>query len=207
MQSFREFVDSLTEASVVAYGDMSSPEHYRSSIQKIGLDKYWKKVGSVMGYDFFATNGSSDEMFLLVDTKNPQASTYLENPTYSIICEIKVSSIDLSKIKFKNAIEIDSIYINPLYRLGKLGTEIYRLLVKLGFTVVSGSVQFLGARRLWASMSKKMLVAVINIDTLEILEVDYKLEHGLNDFEYPKKYYSEYNFEYKKYRFVLKSIS
>jgi len=197
--SFKEFLKSLVESPIVAPGSMPKPRNYPNTIKTVGLDLYWSNIGKVLGYECYMAKDSS-LAFIIVD---PDSTVKDLN---HVICEARCKAINLDSLGYKNAIEIDRIYINESYRIRGLANNFYKLLLRQGFSVVSGGVQFLGARRLWALLSKELVVDVVDISDKSVLEKNHKLEHGLNDFEYPTKYYSEYDFRYEKYRFVLKSI-
>lgn len=64
---------------------------------------------------------------------------------FDVYCELNFSYINLSKLGYKNAIEIDSMFISKSNRIRGLGTAIYKYLITQGFTVVSGGMQFLRA--------------------------------------------------------------
>jgi hypothetical protein len=109
----------------------------------------------------------------------------------------------------ENVYTIDKVEVANDARGKGLSTKLYRFLV-LGLHIVlmSGDIQFFGARRLWSNLSRQpdMAVDVVNTRTQEIIERNATLEHGPNNDDFSAPYWGvnrgDTNFHH--IRFVLR---
>ena len=84
----------------------------------------------------------------------------------------------------------------------------YKFLVKKeGYIILGDEIQYFGARKLWAKLSKSLDVKVdiIDVDTNKYLEKDVILKHGSEDWEFDNRVWS-YNVDKKHIRLLLKDI-
>lgn len=111
---------------------------------------------------------------------------------------------------YNNVYSIKSIELLPDYRKQGISMRLYYFLVhNLNYVLVSGNKQYYGARLLWTKLSKipDLSVDVINIKTQQFIARNINLEHGRNETEFDKKYWTRNtsinNDEYKNIRFIL----
>jgi len=84
----------------------------------------------------------------------------------------------------------------------------YKYFIKnQGYTIISDTHQYFGARKVWSKLSKQSDILVDIIDTNEniVIKEDVILHHGNHDKEFDKEIWS-YDGDKEHIRLVLKDI-
>jgi hypothetical protein len=84
------------------------------------------------------------------------------------------SQLDISyttHFKGRNALQVDSVQVSPLFQAGGQGYLLYLMLVRAGYVIISDNMQYIGGRKLWNKISQLgkqdgMIVRIINNDTI-----------------------------------------
>lgn len=120
----------------------------------------------------------------------------IEVKEFKQVGELKLENkINLGNyFKYKKLFAVQMVGIDIFYRGSKVAKELYKILVnKLGYTLISDSTQYRGARHLWKLLSQdiNMIVDVVDLGIGEVIETNVKLKHGDLDHQYDDRYWSE----------------
>lgn len=191
MITFREY---LSETPFAEYGNYVSEDGEDLTGTKINKQKY-KFVEDL-------------------EFENNKISLYENNREYLITqkdSEIIIFNMKFSNYnKLENTIQIKYIFTLEKFRTKGLSSIIYKFLVlNKKFIILSDGQQYLGARKLWARLSKddNLTIDLIDYSTGKILEQNIKLEHGKTNNDFDLKYYTNnYNKmnNYINLRFLLR---
>lgn len=110
----------------------------------------------------------------------------------------------------KKIIKVNSAAVLEEYRDYKISLMIYKFLVEeLGYAILSDSVQFNGARRLWARLSREsssVTVDVVDVNSKKIVDKNVTLNHGIIPTDYDRRVWSQDNSK-ADIRFLLKAVN
>ena len=118
----------------------------------------------------------------------------------------KIAKIYFNKID--EFYEVDTIYVSSDMRGQEIASMLYSYFVKERDYIILGSdMQRFGARKLWASLSRRLdlTVDIIDVKNDKVLEKDTIIHHGDLDEEFDKRVWS-YDFDKKHVRLILKEI-
>jgi hypothetical protein len=108
----------------------------------------------------------------------------------------------------KRLMNVDGVKVNESVQGLGLATAMYTYLVKNEKMIILGDeIQYFGARRLWAKLSKKLDLTVDIVDVSKgiYLERDVLIHHGLEDWEFDSRVW-DYTTSKKHIRLILKEI-
>lgn len=108
----------------------------------------------------------------------------------------------------KHLLNVDGVKVKESAQGDGIAMLTYKSIIKNQSVIILGDeVQFQGARKLWARLSKEIDVRVdiIDLDSEKVLEKDVVLKHGTDDWDFDKRVWS-YDFDKKHIRLILKEI-
>ena len=108
----------------------------------------------------------------------------------------------------KKLMNVDGVMVAKTRQARGIATAMYKFLVKEeGYIILGDEMQYFGARKLWARLSKNLdvVVDIIDIDTDKYLEKDVTLKHGSEDWDFDNRVWS-YDIDKKHIRLFLKDI-
>lgn len=164
--SFKEFLKEKLEESPIALRGNMPNKHFTTRISKTVVDLQWKIVGLIKidtskfevrklqkGVDTFYVVG---EFFPDLNNEHKDA--------FGVYCWLELR--DNKEYK-----TIQKITTAQEMRGKDIATELYKFLIqKEKIKLISGAVQYFGARKLWAKLSRDAVVDVINIKSNETLK-------------------------------------
>lgn len=197
----------IREMAVAGYGDWKPSKDMVASMSTFILDKKWKyideqKHGHLI-YRIYKQNATYIAGYYI---ENEQGETKFE-----VDFEIKLSADDETKHIFKiskQLMNVDKVLVQETTQGRGIATMMYKFLVMHeGFVILGDEIQFFGARRLWAKLSREIDVRVdiIDLHSEKVLEKDVILKHGTEDWDFDKRVWS-YDFDKKYIRLILKEI-
>jgi hypothetical protein len=175
------------------------------SISTIMLQKEWNYVEDLYGMKLYKSKSSYAWILGIVKDVPGQ-----DKPRLGVTF----------RIDFKNAENIGNKFgINHLYNVDEVGVSkdkrgfglasaMYSYFIKKhNYTILGSDEQFFGARKLWASLSKRLdlTVDIIDVKNNRVLEKDTIIHHGDLDEEFDKRVWS-YDIDKKHIRLILKDI-
>lgn len=177
---------------VVAYRSAQLLKSHYEFIDNVKLPLGIKKVYKLDSIDFyivgdFVTKGDEtkfEEIFqiTLVDTKIPNLPGIYKN--------------------------VDGVKVPDTHRGLGIALSMYRFFSKeLKFKILGDEIQYFGARKLWAKLSKMVdiTVDVIDITDGKMIEENVVLHHGSDDWDFDERVWS-YDIDKKHIRLILKEI-
>ena len=173
-------------------GDYKIPAGLRCLSQE-EMQKY-KFVDTIGNYSLYYLNVSFNDNYDYI-------LGYFKNNTFKKIAKIYFNKID-------EFYEVDTIYISSDMRGQEIASMLYSYFVKEHDYIILGSdMQRFGARKLWASLSRRsdLTVDIIDVKTDKVLEKDTIIRHGDLDEEFDERVWS-YDIDKKHIRLVLKDI-
>ena len=108
----------------------------------------------------------------------------------------------------KRLMNVDGVKVKETSQGSGIALMTYKSIIKnQNIIIIGDEVQFFGARRLWAKLSKEVDVRVdiIDLDSEKVLEKDVILKHGTDDWDFDKRVWS-YDYDKKYIRLILKEI-
>jgi len=202
---FREEI--LKEMSIAGYGDWEPSKEMVGTIGKIVVDKHWKQVGNLK------IDNIEYLIFHLEDTY--LAGNFMTSSEgdekLEVDFEIRLREHKSTAVSFKlrqKLMNVDGVKVAKTKQARGIATEMYKFLLKEEKYIILGDeIQYFGARKLWARLSKSLdvIVDIIDINTDEYLEKDVTLKHGSNDWEFDNRVW-DYDTHKKHIRLFLKDI-
>jgi hypothetical protein len=194
------------EMAIAEYGDWidNIAVHYTTHfvmnknyifIQKIEID------GQV--YELHKIN-SSDYYILGCFVNKP------ERTKLGIIDEIKfacIANIELTKkpdmLGLTNIYNVDGVKVAKTQQGTGIGLALYKTLLKRNLVLLGDENQYLGARKLWAKLSRTddIVVHIIDLNTKQIIENDAIILQGIEDESFDDRVWS-YTDEKKHIRLI-----
>ena len=216
--SFKDFLeaelkhiseDSLYESPVAAKGDLVT-SLLTTDISELVIELNWRLRGTIR------TNSKTLEVL-----KHKQENCYIvgemiqgldevqDKPRFAVYTRIHLRD---EKIKGTSYVSVSRVETRTDNQGEGIATALYKFLVlKEKIKLLSDSIQFFGARRLWAKLSKEMIVDVIDSESGDLLIKNVKLHQGKIDKDIDERvwsYVDELEQDYSKdyIRFILKDI-
>ena len=202
---FREEI--LKEMSIAGYGDWNPSKEMVGARSKLVIDKHWKQVGELK---------VSNREYLVYHLEN----TYLlgnfmtsseGDEKLEVDFEIRLNehkSVAHSFKLTKKLMNVDGVMVAKTRQGDGIATAMYKFLVKKeGYIILGDEMQYFGARKLWAKLSKSLDVKVdiVDVDSNKYLEKDVTLKHGTEDWDFDNRVWS-YDVDKKHIRLLLKDI-
>lgn len=201
---FREYLENLEESPIAFRGNLPN-KHFTTRISKTVIDLQWNLIGTLkIGSKILEVRNLQKESdtFYIVGEFFPDLHNDRKN-AFGVYCWLELK--DLKKYK-----TVQKIITAQEMRGKDIATELYKFLVnKEKVQIISGAIQFFGARKLWAKLSREAVVDVIDIKTNKVLEKNVLLKHGESDEDFDKKYYGDSengDFTKDNIRFLLKDV-
>lgn len=120
--------------------------------------------------------GEIDQIKILIDSRNTHVigiDLTNRSPDDRIIPVFQLTFKTKHDVKFnnhfKNILQVDKVAINPSYGNKSIISSVYKLLVNVGYTIVSDNTQFETAQSLWKKIASDSVYTVFVAD----------VEHGL----------------------------
>ena len=203
--NFREEI--LKEMSIAGYGDWNPSKEMVGTISTLVLKKNWKQVGKLKidKLDYFIYH--LEDNYVVGNFMTSSEG----DEKFEIDFEIKLTehkSIAHSFQLKKKLMNVDGVMVAKTRQARGIATAMYKFLVKKeDYIILGDEIQYFGARKLWARLSKSLDVKVdiIDIDTNKYLEKDVTLKHGTEDWEFDNRVWS-YDVDKKHIRLLLKDI-
>lgn len=217
-KEFRSFLESgkynlgeflkeseLKEMAIAGKGDwkpnVDMIEYKSSNVVKLK----WKLVDT-----FIPKNGIEMELRTL---KNEYiVGRFIEEINeFEIFLHMKMSEDKETASDFKiskRLMNVDGVKVKETAQGSGIALMTYKSIIKKQNIIILGDeVQYFGARRLWAKLSKEVDVRVdiIDLHSETILEKDVILKHSTDDWDFDKRVWS-YDFDKKYIRLLLKEI-
>lgn len=214
MVKFREYLDGLsdnerliTEMSIAGYGDWTPSGEMIITLSTFILKKNWKFVDKLKIKDFeYDIYKQNDEYILGNIITSSEGETTFEVDLKINLREHKSIAHSL-KIQ-KRLMNVDGVKVKETMIGFGLASAMYEFLVSSENIVLLGDeIQYFGARKLWAKLSKnlKLIVDIVDIDKGVYLERDVKIYHGLEDYQFDERIW-DYSDNKKYIRLILKDI-
>ena len=199
--------DIIREMAIAGKGDWNPSNEMIAAMSVFILEKNWNYINELV---------INSTTYRIYKQKNVYIAGYfIENQNnetkFEIDFEIKLSEDTDVKHDFRirnKVMNVDNVRVKETARGYGIATALYKFLVKKeGYVILGDEVQFFGARRLWAKLSKEIDVRVDIIDLYSetYLEKDVILKHGTDDWDFDKRVWS-YDYDKKYIRLILKEI-
>ncbi|MBN1970427.1 MAG: hypothetical protein JXR48_09135 [Candidatus Delongbacteria bacterium] len=108
----------------------------------------------------------------------------------------------------KKLLTAEGVITREEYQGDDISRNLYKFVVNtLNYTILSDSVQYFGARRLWSILSNEIdtIVDVVDYKEKKVLKTNVEIHHGKLDHEFDNEYYSREESKVN-IRFILKKI-
>ncbi len=204
--SFREYLrgGKLNEMAQALEGDWFIKDDL-GSISTIMLQKEWNYVEELYGMKLYKCK-SSDAWILGIVKDVPGQDKPRLGVTFRIDFK-NVASIG-TKFAIKNLYIVDEVGVSKDKRGFGLASSMYIYFIKKHkYNILGSDEQFFGARKLWASLSRRLdlTVDIIDVKNDKVLEKDTIIHHRDLDEEFDKRVWS-YDIDKKHIRLILKDI-
>jgi hypothetical protein len=138
---------------------------------------------------------------------------YTNEPMERFVVVMRLDCLRLGTVEryfgVKKLIKVNQVAVLEKYRENGIVSSVYKFLVnELGYTMISDSVQYNGARKLWSRLSnevEQVTVDVVDLDANKIVKSNAQLNHGMNPDQYNREFWSEDKSK-ENIRFLLKRI-
>ncbi len=202
---FREEI--LKEMSIAGYGDWNPSKEMVGLLSKFVLNKSWDYKDSITtnigSYEVYENDGAYILGNMITSTEG------YEQFEVDFRIDMKEHKSIANAFKLtKKLMNVDGVQVKPNKQGFGIATAMYKFLVKKeGYIILGDEIQYFGARKLWAKLSKSLDVKVdiIDIDTNKYLEKDVTLKHGTEDWDFDNRVWS-YDVDKKHIRLLLKDI-
>lgn len=197
----------VEEMSIAGYGDWEPSTEMLITMSMFILNKNWTFVKKIniksLEYSIYRLK---DEFIMGNVITSSEGEQQFEIDLKIKLKEHKSTAIDL-KIH-KRLMNVDGVKVNESVQGLGLATAMYSFLVKQEDMVILGDeIQYFGARRLWAKLSKRLdlTVDIVDISKGVYLEKDTIIHHGIEDWQYDERVW-DYTTIKKNIRLILKDI-
>jgi hypothetical protein len=205
-------VDEVFENAIAGWGDWKPTEYSLGFLSETVLDRYYKFIDEIDTalaklelYKISAQNyyimGRKVEKEIITK-RGKEKETKLE-----IIFKITFSETSFQNEKFYN---VDEVEVKFNSRGVGIALQMYRYFIKkMKFQIMGDEIQFFGARKLWAKLSKMTDITVDIIDILsdKYLEKNVIIHQGKDDWDYDFRVWGEnYDSSKKDIRLILKDL-
>ena len=207
MEEFRDYLNMVSEMSIAGYGDWEPSKEMIVTMSIFILNKKWKFVDKIkikiLEYSIYKLN---DEYIIGNIITSSTGEQQFEIDLKIKLTEHKSVANDLNI--HKRLMNVDTVKVNESVQGLGLATSMYSFLVKNENIIILGDkIQYFGARRLWAKLSKRLDLTVDIVDVSKglYLEKDVLIHHGLEDWEFDERVW-DYTTSKKDIRLILKEI-
>jgi len=202
---FRE--ELLKEMSIAGYGDWNPSKEMVGTRSKLVIDKHWKQVGElkVSSREYLVYH--LENTYLLGNFMTSSEGDEKLEVDFEIRLNEHKSVANAFKLN-KKLMNVDGVMVAKTRQGDGIATAMYKFLVKKeGYIILGDEIQYFGARKLWARLSKSLDVKVdiIDINANKYLEKDVTLKHGSEDWDFDNRVWS-YGIDKKHIRLLLKDI-
>lgn len=193
----------LNEMPIARPGDM--PSEPLGDLNEFTLKRYWIFQGRINQLAVF--RHKIDACFLVGDLLKSFDQDNEPIQVLKPLLEIRLvreKSLGF-RLGYQKLYRVDLVRVQSSTRGQGVGSAVYRWLVKsLGFSLVSDSDQFFGARALWKSISRdpELTVDLVDIRTAEKIKSDIQIQHGRLDQDFDPEIWS-LNQDKKDIRLIL----
>lgn len=206
MLDFRKEMEKMfiNESPVAVLGDWTKKDDLGSkSILVLGIQ--WTKKDKIGRYELWK-HRSSNSWILgeYIETNEP------DKPRFNIVFSIDFSNKKNIgyKLNYKKLYNVDEVGVDKKYRGDGIATNMYKYFIKVqGYSIISDTHQYFGARKVWSRLSKELDILVDIIDTKNniLVKEDVILHHGNQDEEFDREIWS-YDGDKQHIRLILKDI-
>lgn len=196
LKSLEEF---LLEAPVIHQGDAPFETLNNQSISDSGIKDNYTKIAEYNNFDVFKNNKKD---YIIVG--NFYFDEISKKNRFGLVADLgfkEKSFRSTSKIlKGKNAIQIETIHVDTIYRRRNIASFLYKYLLK-EYHVLSDKIQYQGAVKLWKSFIKETDSQIYLYDSKEdeiITKISNKTDHN--------SIWSD-NPDYSKHKYQLLMVS
>jgi hypothetical protein len=114
---------------------------------------------------------------------------------------VEVSTLTLDKTDFtfehytRPMLQVTGVFTTTPFRGHGIGLRMYEELIALGYLIVCDHLQYVGARKIWARLSKSHDYAVDVVDSYEgkLIAEDVALHQGDGDEDFSEEFWSYYH--------------
>lgn len=212
MGKFKNYLieQGLFEMSIAGYGD------WEPSQEMIGTKSAFivknkcilrGKIKTRLGNEFLVYKLPLGDEYIAGLFKQ----TTEDEEIFEVVLKIKLKEHKSTAISLgikERLMNVDGVQVNENIRGDGLASAMYEFLVQHEhFVILGDEIQYFGARRLWARLSKhlKLQVDIVDVDEGVYLEKDVKIYHGLEDFQFDERVW-DYSAHKKHIRLILKKI-
>lgn len=204
LKSLQEVYDEkkLNEMPIAVLGDWDGFKDNKSvHISKRGFDRgLYNELDSFM-YD-------NHSFYVVKESKTYYLGTWgkeFDNDVFVVFVQLQViERPDLKQIGYKRAIQMSKVETSKNERFKGYASQLYFWFLIRGYVIVSDSVQFDGARKIYDKLSRFSNIKADLVDVVErkILKTDVKIDSGIEDWDFDTDVWS-YDFKKSDIRIVL----
>jgi hypothetical protein len=196
----------LSMTAIAAFGNWQSDEISTGYISKVVIRDFYEEVGEIT-IPYIGLKKifklKTNNFYILGDFVTRGTETKFEE-----IFQIQLSKTNIPNIAgdFYN---VDGVKVPDTIKGRGVATSMYKYFIKnLKMNILGDEIQYFGARKLWARLSKSVDVTVdiIDISTGSFLEKNVILHHGDDDWDFDDRVWS-YDVDKKNIRLILKDIT
>lgn len=149
-------ISDLTETPYLHPGEMPQPSNFpNGSISLKAIKRDFTKLYVIIiegqHVTFFIDKHQNRVLGFVIPTHSTDADRVI--PIFSLFFKENTPNIpDLNKTK---CLQIDSVFLNKHLRVSALTSQVYFQLAKLGYTIISDTVQFETAQGLWKKLASE----------------------------------------------------
>lgn len=211
--SFKEFTEreNITEMAIAGYGNWVPSTDMIGTKSAFIVRKQWHFV-----QDIITKSKEKYGVYKSPTGKVYIAGKFITTDTNEEVFEM-VFSIKLTEhkslatlLKINTLMNVDGVQVHEDSHGDGIAVAVYKLLVQHeNITILGDEMQYFGARKLWARLSK---ILDVNVDIVDIsigvyLEKNVTLHHGHEDEDYDERVYGKYYKDDKKHiRLLLNKI-
>lgn len=186
----------LGESPIAAQGDWKTNTP-TSSISEFIFEQNWEIVGQLymkaIADILYVAKFKDDKVWVI--GKYTEVSSTNEKPRFEIYAQITLAIENSlgNKLGYGKLYQVKEVGVDEKYRGYNLAKSLYKILIRnYDFSIMGDYVQYFGARKLWASLSRDTDVAVdiIDVNTDTIIAKDVILHHGNYDEDFDKAVWS-----------------
>lgn len=195
MKTFKQY---LNEMPIAGLGDWKGSNKFQSSISKTVVDLYWRKVGKIQ--EFEVRELSNRDSFVVGSFNDTEFRVAAQ-------IELRRESEIGNDLKMPNLFSVEGVITDLNLRGRGIGKELYQFLLSRGYIILGDSVQYFGARKLWAKISRdsRLIVDVVDIMSSRVVMTDVELKHGDLDHEFDASIWS-YDLDKAQLRPILRKL-
>jgi hypothetical protein len=207
----------LKESPAAAYGNMlASPSYFYTEISAQFFRENWNIVGEITINNDILTIGhmKNNDLDVYVagyfDEKIEDFGSYKETKEIFFVllqAYLKKDNYVEQHFPYKNVYSMAAIKVSSDAQTQGIASGFYTWLLNQGIILRSDQLQYNGARRLWAKLSKydHLVVDVLDIKNNKIVAKNEQLYHGFKEDDFDKRYWSR-NDDKKDIVFILTKV-